>query len=56
MLWLMSSHSSNCWWSWHQPPKLPVGQCGVNDAKNVLGFADGHVNYVKVETRLVKQA
>lgn len=34
--------------SWHQPMKLPVGQYGVNDAKNVVGYADGHVDYVKI--------
>jgi prepilin-type N-terminal cleavage/methylation domain-containing protein len=35
-------------WSWHQPQKLPSGQCGVTDAKNVVGFVDGHVTYVKM--------
>lgn len=34
--------------SWHQSVKLPVGKYGVNDAKNVVGYADGHVNYVKI--------
>jgi prepilin-type N-terminal cleavage/methylation domain-containing protein len=35
-------------WSWHQPQKLPLGRCGVNDAKNMLGFVDGHLNYTKM--------
>lgn len=35
-------------WSWHQPQKLPPGQCGVNGAKNVVGFVDGHVHYIKI--------
>ncbi len=28
--------------------KLPAGVEGVNDAKNMVGFADGHVSYVKI--------
>lgn len=35
-------------WSWHQPTKIPDGEVGVNDAKNILGFADGHVDYVEI--------
>ncbi|HTL59333.1 MAG TPA: prepilin-type N-terminal cleavage/methylation domain-containing protein [Candidatus Limnocylindrales bacterium] len=35
-------------WSWHQPQKLPDGQCGVEDAKNMIGFVDGHVRYIKM--------
>ena len=35
-------------WSWHQPQKLPAGQCGVEDAKNMIGFVDGHVSYIKM--------
>jgi hypothetical protein len=35
-------------WSWHQPTRIPEGAVGVNDAKNILGFADGHVSYVKI--------
>ena len=35
-------------WSWHQPQKLPAGQCGVKDAKSMIGFVDGHVNYIKI--------
>lgn len=35
-------------WSWHQPQKLPPGKRGVNDAKNIVSFVDGHVAYTKI--------
>jgi prepilin-type N-terminal cleavage/methylation domain-containing protein len=35
-------------WSWHEPRKLPAKVEGVNDAKNMVGFADGHTSYVKI--------
>jgi prepilin-type N-terminal cleavage/methylation domain-containing protein len=35
-------------WSWHQPQKLPPGQFGVNDAKNMVSFVDGHVSYINI--------
>jgi len=35
-------------WSWHQPLKLPPGQYGINDAKNVVSFVDSHVAYLKI--------
>ena len=35
-------------WSWHQPQKLPAGKYGVNDAKNMVSFVDGHVSYIKI--------
>lgn len=35
-------------WSWHQQQKLPSGRYGVNDAKNTVGFADGHVSYIPI--------
>ncbi|HEY3857867.1 MAG TPA: prepilin-type N-terminal cleavage/methylation domain-containing protein [Verrucomicrobiae bacterium] len=32
-------------WSWHRPkPGAPL----FNDARNVVGFVDGHVNYIKI--------
>jgi len=35
--------------SWHQPQRLPSGVVmGVNNSKNMIGFADGHVSYVKI--------
>ncbi|HEY2084369.1 MAG TPA: prepilin-type N-terminal cleavage/methylation domain-containing protein [Verrucomicrobiae bacterium] len=35
-------------WSWHQPLKLPSSQYGINDAKNVVSFVDGHADYIKI--------
>jgi prepilin-type N-terminal cleavage/methylation domain-containing protein len=35
-------------WSWHQPQKLPPGECEFIDAKNMASFVDGHVNYIKI--------
>ena len=35
-------------WSWHQLQKLPAGRCGVKDAKSMIGFVDGHVDYLKM--------
>jgi len=35
-------------YSWHQPTRLPSGATGVNDAKNMVSFVDGHVNYIKI--------
>lgn len=32
-------------WSWHQPVRLPAGQFGVDGARNVVSFLDGHVRY-----------
>jgi prepilin-type N-terminal cleavage/methylation domain-containing protein len=32
-------------WSWHQPkPGVPL----FNDAKNVVGFVDGHISYIRI--------
>jgi prepilin-type N-terminal cleavage/methylation domain-containing protein len=36
-------------WSWHQPRKpLSAANALFNDAKNVVGFVDGHVSYIKI--------
>ena len=35
-------------WSWHHPQSVPAGQFGFKDAKNVIGFVDGHVSYIKM--------
>ena len=36
-------------WSWHQPLRLPSGgQFGLDDAKNMASFVDGHVSYIKI--------
>jgi prepilin-type N-terminal cleavage/methylation domain-containing protein len=35
-------------WSWHQPQPIPAGQFGFGDAKNMIGFVDGHISYIKM--------
>ena len=45
---LLAEFSAIFPWSWHQPQKLPVGQNGVNDAKNIVSFVDGHASYVTI--------
>jgi prepilin-type N-terminal cleavage/methylation domain-containing protein/prepilin-type processing-associated H-X9-DG protein len=38
-------------WSWHQPRRPIAGNLNValvNDAKNMVSFADGHVSYIKI--------
>jgi prepilin-type N-terminal cleavage/methylation domain-containing protein len=45
---LLAEYSAISPWSWHQPQKLPSGKKGVNDAKNMVGFVDGHVAYIKM--------
>lgn len=35
-------------WSWHEPRLLPPGDMGVNNAKNVVSFADGHASYIPI--------
>jgi prepilin-type N-terminal cleavage/methylation domain-containing protein len=35
-------------WSWHQPLKLPSGQWGICDAKNMVNFVDGHTSYENI--------
>ncbi len=34
--------------SWHESQRLPEGQAGINNAKNMVGFADGHVSYIPI--------
>ena len=45
---VVTEQSASWPWSWHEPRKMPAGAWGVPDAKNVVGFADGHVSYVKI--------
>jgi hypothetical protein len=45
---LLMELSAGFAWSWHQPQSVPAGQFGFKDAKNVIGFVDGHVSYVKM--------
>lgn len=35
-------------YSWHQPQKLVGRQYQFNDARNMVSFVDGHVNYIKI--------
>jgi prepilin-type N-terminal cleavage/methylation domain-containing protein/prepilin-type processing-associated H-X9-DG protein len=37
-------------WSWHdrQPPTGQPGVRGINNTRSVVGFADGHVSYIKM--------
>jgi hypothetical protein len=35
-------------WSWHDPQRLPPGQCAFNNAKNMVSFADGHTSYIPI--------
>ena len=45
---LLMELSAGFAWSWHHPQNVPAGQFGFKDAKNVIGFVDGHVSYVKM--------
>jgi type II secretory pathway pseudopilin PulG len=39
-------------WSWHEPKRpLSIENLCFNDAKNVLSFVDGHVDYLKIHWR-----
>ena len=35
-------------YSWHQPKRLSGNATGVNNAKNVVAFVDGHVKYIEI--------
>ena len=46
---LLTDMSAFFCWSWHQPLKVPPGgQFGINNAKNVVNFVDGHISYVEI--------
>jgi prepilin-type N-terminal cleavage/methylation domain-containing protein len=45
---LLMELSAGFAWSWHRPRGIPAGQFGFSDARNVIGFVDGHVNSVKM--------
>jgi prepilin-type N-terminal cleavage/methylation domain-containing protein/prepilin-type processing-associated H-X9-DG protein len=34
--------------SWHEAQRIPSGQSGINNSKNMVSFADGHVSYIKM--------
>jgi prepilin-type N-terminal cleavage/methylation domain-containing protein len=35
-------------WSWHEPKKLQGNKYGLDGAKNIVSFVDGHVSYIKI--------
>jgi len=35
-------------YSWHEQQRMSPGISGVNNSKNMVSFADGHVNYIKM--------
>ena len=46
---LLTDMSAFFCWSWHQPLKVPPGgQFGINNARNIVSFADGHVGYIEI--------
>lgn len=45
---LLTEMSAFFCWSWHQPVKVPSGQVGVNNAKNIASFVDGHVSWIQI--------
>jgi prepilin-type N-terminal cleavage/methylation domain-containing protein len=46
---VLVSEISALWpWSWHEPQLLPAGQFGVNNARSVVSFADGHASYIPI--------
>ncbi len=34
--------------SWHESQRIPLGFSGVNNSKNMVSFADGHVRYTRM--------
>jgi prepilin-type N-terminal cleavage/methylation domain-containing protein len=45
---LVTEESTLFPWSWHDHRVPPPGQAGLNDARDVVSFADGHVSYLKI--------
>jgi prepilin-type N-terminal cleavage/methylation domain-containing protein/prepilin-type processing-associated H-X9-DG protein len=35
-------------WSWHEFHPVPALQRGIDNSKNMVSFADGHVNYIQM--------
>ncbi len=35
-------------YSWHDSLRIPAGQGGVNNARDMVSFADGHVSFIKM--------
>ena len=47
---LVAEHPAFDPYSWHEPkqPVADVRSCFFTDAKNVVGFVDGHVSYIRI--------
>ena len=44
---LVAEYSAFWPFSWHEHQPLPAGIAGINNAKNMVSFVDGHVSYIK---------
>ena len=45
---LVTEQPALCPYSWHPPQKLVSKQYRFNNARNMVGFVDGHVSYTKI--------
>jgi prepilin-type N-terminal cleavage/methylation domain-containing protein len=45
---LVTEQPTLCPYSWHQPKRLAGKEYQFNDARNMVSFVDGHVNYIKI--------
>lgn len=45
---LIDDYSAARPFSWHEHQLLPDGQTGINNSRNTIGFADGHVAYIPI--------
>jgi prepilin-type N-terminal cleavage/methylation domain-containing protein/prepilin-type processing-associated H-X9-DG protein len=46
---LLATEAAAVWpWSWHAFHPVPDQQRGINNSKNMVGFADGHVRYIEM--------
>lgn len=49
---LVAEAAASAPWSWHQPKRpFTTGNARFNDAQNMIGFVDGHVDYLKIYWR-----
>lgn len=46
---LLVTEAAAVWpWSWHEFHSVPSSQRGIDNSKNEVSFADGHVNYIQM--------
>ena len=38
--------------AWHEPQQIPSGFSGVNGSMNMISFADGHVDYIRMYSNI----